>query len=545
MWLAFFTCWAGAVNAWTSIDVGQQAESIPPCGPACVYTVLRMNGRHVGIAQLQATFREVDPKLDWQVASLWHLREALARFGVNWEAREFRDHEFSSLSLPAILYFEPGQWPGVSMRHVGHFVVLAHLNGSTVTVADWQPSARSVIVELPRADLEQRWSGIALVDASHAATWGMPTACGIVVVLIVALFALRFVVKGKLRLRFPRVVVGAWIAMVTCGCDGDNSVTGSSTHPTLLFEEPSVNLGLRNSATPMTTQFKFRVWDESTVRIVGVATSCGCSSSESDIIGRDLQAASEAELSLVTRPRRGIGANSVFASVTTDPPSPAPLVIAVHYELPEQPQAAVSVVVVEGMPNLPAATSVEFVHRRRSADGALQIDRQKSQCTHFHIANIEMKSESGDVDPRSGDQLSIDRYQVQLQSTVPCEYGAKSGVLRLAWGNGEITEVPTLLRVARPVEPSFSNVFAGVLKPQQEWSVRVPCRRTVDGQAVVATVESPDPALQASFSNAENVLQLRGKAPATSGRFSERVILKFDAQNIPALEIPITGIVAP
>lgn len=532
-----------ATAAW-SLDVVR--EEIPPCGPACVYTVLRLTGRDASVDSVRAVFHDVDPSLDWRTASLWHVREALSASGVACTVRKYAKRDVELLGAPAILYFEPGRWIHGQSRGVGHFVVLLRTDRTTATVADWNAETSQVVVELPRTELQAAWSGHAVVMLDTKSSWPasiLPPALGAGIGMVLgAVGGLRSARRRKGGLCS---VSGFMLAtLLVSGCGGQSATSGEDEPPPLVFEEPSVDLGRRDRAESLTTRFKFKVGPENSVTIVAVETSCSCSTADNSVIRQTFAENSVGEISLVTRLQRGAGMQSVFATVLTDPESSTPLLLALHYRLGELPRPTASLLNVEGSHGAYAEAVVDFTHRRSAQAPPLAIIRAQCEATHFEITEIETTHGQSAADSMAAEAVVVDRFRFKLKTKEKCHYGGYHGILRVRWSEDEPSEIPTFLRADRPVEPALSHVFAGILVPGQEWAVSLPCRSTTSSATPLVKVETIGEGLHAQFSPDGETLQIRGTAPKSAGRFSGTVTLKYATPDIPELEIPVSGVVS-
>jgi hypothetical protein len=123
------------------------------CGPRCLYAMLRLSGKTVSLEQVSRAFGPCDGG-----CSLLELHDCASRFGMRTTVVRGGADSIGSLPLPAIVHVGEG-------RTMGHFLVLAEVDGSEYTVIDGTSGELAV----QQGEFLRHWSGYALIATNGPA----------------------------------------------------------------------------------------------------------------------------------------------------------------------------------------------------------------------------------------------------------------------------------------------------------------------------------------------------------------------------------------
>lgn len=515
---------------------------MPGCAETAAFSLMRSHGSDVSLSEVARHF-EQDPDFRPFAVSLYELRCVLGDLGFETQAVSSSPGKVTDLPCPCILYFRPGKWiRGSGTTKVGHFVTLLKINtdDQSALIADWAPFYASAETQVPLETLRRQWDGEAIVVA-ESTNGGMAAGALIAAILIGVgvFFQCRRSAHGKspsVRL-MGLLVLSASIA----GCDSDaESESPTGTDVSLSFEKPVVDLGLIDSASRV-VEFDFTVTGTHPVTIKSLDASCTCTAADTKIFDQPLQPGTRHTLAIKLSPTGAIGSpQTPTAQVVTDPPSPAPLLVAVSYRRSGAPVISHPEQVVRCQPGKRAKAQFRVTYHRAPDDP--QVLLVPSQCTldGFEFENCQTTTEIYDSQiPGHLEQVAIDTTTVHLRSKEKVlQYGTSRTRHALRFSDGETRSLLIDVVVRHPFAPALNRVYAGRLSPSQQWSLFVPVRYSGSPEAIRVShsVRVDDVRF------ADQQLVIKGRAPNHAGRFSGEVKVSFE-DGVPPVHIPVTGIV--
>ena len=527
----------------SATDEANLATPIPGCGVASTYSLLRCRGLDVTLQQVTERFQTANPTFESSAVSIADVRSALNSFGVQSSARRIQSSALTSLPTPCILFIRPGRWPrSPSGVRIGHFVTLVRFVDDRAVLLDWSGTSVEAAIHLPTAELAKHWDGEVILAEQPRRHWG---ALVVGVTLAVCLLGFRHFPRCR-RIQSTRRSppgMAALMVMVLCctGC-GKAVPTSTETTPTLVFDEPLWRAGRVPSGRMIERKFRFRVWDRSPIKISQVVTSCGCTNVSQDIVGKELLAGSDHELSVIVRPDTEGRTETQMIKILTEPASTVPLAVGVQYQRQDSPRLSVSKVVSRAAPGSIPEAQLTVTYRRGLTDSPVPLDRAKCASTHFEVVDVIAASEEVLLNPTSQDKVMVDSTTVKLRGRRSFPYGRYPGTLQLVFSDGSSQTVPTLIEIPHPCQPRLPRVFCGVLEPGESWTVSIPYVRDSSVAFEVASVRPSDESVQAK--HLPERFEVSGRAPLTVGRFALELVVTFHPDNIPPLKLPVTGVVA-
>lgn len=529
----------------SSVDSYRQ-EELPSCGVTAVYAVLADLGRAVTVDDVRARFRNADPDVDWNRMSALQIREVLAQYGLPAKTVRVGSQRIESLRLPAILFYGPGRWPQSTGTPAssGHFVVLLETSGDAATVIDWDGVGPQARFTLAVADLVAGWDGEAIVlDDPAGSTSTLLGASGLAAcALVMAFLWMNRQKRGRKSLSVSAsLFVGLSIPLGGFSCSNTAPVAATPDAPTLRIDEPSVHVGVVHDTHPIHRVFRFQVWEHSAVKIEDVISSCGCTTADKDLLGKELAPGSEHEIQLKVRVERDVGNQSVFAQIVTKPTSSSPLVIGIHYEFSGPPTLSVASLHATASPDTLAEATIQSTHTRAPSAPLIRPERGRCQGDLFDLVDVTSASETVTLNRYSGEKVAVDTHTFRLRARARLDYGRHEGAFGIVWSDGSIAELPTQIHVAFPITVSPARLFCGILAPGRAWEGWLTC--DCQSGLSVASVEGSESDTTASLADDGARIRVRVESPRSPGRFSREILVRASDARLPILRVPITGIV--
>ncbi len=301
-----------------------------------------------------------------------------------------------------------------------------------------------------------------------------------------------------------------------------------------------INLGL---TPPTRTELTFPfVVADSPVVIEGVEGSCGCTVADEELLGRELEPGSRHVLKVSLRPSGDASRTEIVTlNVKTSPPSAAPLVLALRYRVRTPPVVSSRLLRVDAQPGERPGANFRVTFHRAPDDPQVLLSRSASNWGSFRVDAIDTTTEvERSTLPGDRSRLAIDTTSVQLLMPAPLEIGEHRNRLTLAFSDGSQQPLAVVVSVRHPYRVVIRQPFVGSLGPGENWSMAIPVRVS-NNNIRVSSVRCDMAGVHADAG--EEKLTISGTAPATKGRFTGKLVLEFSLQEIPALEVPFSGIV--
>lgn len=138
-------------------DRSRAQESLPSCGVACCFVLLRLHGLPVTLPEVKNQFAsETEDFENLSAAELVRALKGLGLESTGWKCELERP---STWPTPAILHFPPEKVRAIGPRN-GHFVVLVAVRGEVADVVDASMGVRRTV---PVSDLARMWPGNMIV----------------------------------------------------------------------------------------------------------------------------------------------------------------------------------------------------------------------------------------------------------------------------------------------------------------------------------------------------------------------------------------------
>jgi hypothetical protein len=313
--------------------------------------------------------------------------------------------------------------------------------------------------------------------------------------------------------------------------------------PAVVFEQPSVQRGRIRGGREYQQEFCFRVWDRGPITIDKVETCCGTSLASEELLGKPMQPGTKNCFTMRFRSREELGTRSLLAKVQTTPPSPAPLIIAIHYETLATPRPLVQQLVAEAWSTESAEAVLETVHWRKPTEATVNLIREKFESAHFELRDVKRSSEIAISDAYTGEKAVKDTTRIVLQAKHTFPPGQHWGNVVLRWDDGTEFSVPTILRIRTPISPANERLFTGFLTPGQEWKFSLPLRFQMETATEIASIHSSNPYIKATLGVDRRSIDVRVTAPNAVGRFEGEIVLRFRPESFPDCTIPVSGLV--
>ena len=515
-------------------------QRLPACGIMATYSLLRVCDRSPTVSDVVQRFEAKCPGVDAYRLSLRDVRQVLDSFEVATVAVDLNPANLRRRTEPAILYFGAGRWPRNPSNTTGHFVLFVGRNGNDAIVLDWTGNHVDPTLLVPIEELIAAWDGAAIIERAASGHSAAPVAVAMGLMIV----GLWLLVPGIASVVRRRTSVPMCMIMVLSltggGCGTPAPTTGSA--PCLVFDQPVAQLGRIRQKNTASNEFIFRVWDQGPVKIATITTSCGCTSASDALVGQTLMAGSQHFIEVEVR-RDLIGQPlTQLIRITTEPVSTEPLTLAVRYEFVPGPQPTVAELRLEALPKQLPVGEVVVIHRRAVTDAPVLLDRAASLSSEFEIVEPIRSTEVVTTNVKSHEELAVDTNRISLRGRVPTGDSTRRSVLRLVWSDGTTNELPVVVSQRMPLTLELTHVYAGILKPGTSWRQVVACRTAPDMVVPVKSVQSSDERVVARIDN-KGRLEITGTAPATPGRFRAEIVIHFSSEAIPALRLPVSGIV--
>ena len=508
-------------------------KPLPACGVMSGYSLLHCYGvnKHLTPIQVEEVFREtVGPDTDLRNLSISSLRRGLEALSLKTEAVRIENCRLRSLNPPCILYFRPGSGVGDIRWENGHYLTLVKFARDQAVIVDWTDWTSSPSRHLPISELEKEWSGEAVVYPGSLSgrnywKWGFILTGALVIFLAVR--------------RQRKHIVTMLVLLAAFGCQ--RSEEPSVGEPTLEFEAPVAVLGEVPAGKIISHEFRFRVRDRA-VAISAIHTSCSCTTATTDLIGRTLNPGEEHVLPVRIRPQTESFSTTQTLKIETSPPSGAPLALAVQYRIESGPEPNTKQVVATASPGMIPEAVLHIVDRRHPDKPVVQLDRKKSTATDFRFESAETSTQIAQINKNRPEKVAVDTTIVRLRATKRWPVGEHDGILDLWFSDGTGKKVRTLIRVPSPFQPSLDRIFCGILKPGQQWSAVVKCRRVSLPSSVEVDVTASRTGTFVELTD-DDIIRISGHAPDSAGRFSETITITVAKDDVAPQQIPVTGIV--
>jgi hypothetical protein len=494
---------------------GAPTSSDPRCGSRCLYVALRALEFDVpNLAELETRLGGVPPG----GFSLAQLEQA---------ARSYGAQTLGVKTSADNLTKRVGRFCCIAHLNGSHFVLLADIDGDTVSVAD--PPG---LTELPIDTLMSQWSGVALLvsrdpleaeeSLGGSGTLAMLlTGLGCVVLALGVALAIRSARQGRRMTRVAAAGGFLLLSLVHVGCapeidkpDGPMLLVLGAQHRDLGDLPVSLN-------QPHVETSEIENVGSRTAEILKLEASCACSS-------------------------------VVIDRTIIDPGVRATVRMRLSLKSPGEKSASVEVWTV-GAPATPTRVSLRWnVHRPVEVDppaldfGALQpgsraakviriLRRPSSPADACRIVSIEihppddLRVTSWETD--SWDPLA-ESLQVELEGSERGKEGAASVRLLLDDPELPIIEIPVSWHVPKLVEVAPSSVFLGSLQPGTVVQRSALLEADGLGPEDVLGVAFADPNVPLPFTVralSENVVlvQFSITAPNESGRWRRRLSIEL------------------
>ncbi len=522
---------------------------IPGCAVASTYSLLRLQGRDVSMRNVNETFESTLSRFDRFAVSIADVRRVLSEYDVSSEAIRTEPGGIARLPQPCILYFRPSRWPRGGAPKVGHFVTLVSAEPEAVLL-DWNGQSVDTEIHVPLDQLAQHWDGEAIICSERRGTaWQVRGGVGLMVCGVAIFLGLRFRSRKSERhgdaerasVRGFSVLLLPGLLLFT-GCERSDVEKQLDLTPTLAFEKPTVDVGVVSGTRMIEHAFAFRVWDREPVTITGFVTSCGCTTANNELIGRELTPGSEHAIEVHVRPdSEGVKATQLIR-VTTVPETAAPLNVVLQYRREAPPQISERTILASVAPGVRPRAEFSITHRRLPGAKPVKIDRSRCSGSDFRVEAISWDSEMHTINPTRGVRVAVDTTRVKLCGSKTYSYGDHPGVLTIAFDDGSSQALESLVHVPHPFAPQQARIFCGLLRPGEHWSRTIRCKRSDDVSFEIESIKTVGAGLRASIT-ADHRLEVSGLTPRIAGRFAQEILISFAPKTIPELRIPVSGIV--
>ena len=531
-WMVLLACSTPAVSA--------APERLPACGIMSAYSLLRACDHHPTVADVVERFEAECPGGDAYSLSMRDVGRVLDTFGIATVAVKIQPADLRRRNRPAILYFGAGRWPRNPSNANGHFVLFVGRNGNEAIVLDWRSNHADPTLLIPIEEFIAAWDGEAIIERTGVDYFRVPVATALGL-MVVGLWLLAPGIGSAVRRRTSVPTCLIALLLLTGGGCGKSAPTVGGV-PCLVFDQHVAQLGRIRQRNTASHEFTFRVWDRGPVKIAKISTSCGCTSASDSLVGQTLLAGSQHSVAVQVR-RDVIGQPlTQLIRISTEPASAEPLTVAVRYEFVPGPQPTIAELRLETAPKQLPVGEVVVIHRRAVMDAPVMLDRAASRSAEFEIGEAVRSTEVVTTNVHNHDELAVDTNRIALRGRLPAGDAPRRSMVQLVWSDGTTNELPILVRQRLPLTPQLSHVYAGVLKPGMPWRQVVPCRSASDAAVPVRSVQSSDERVVARMDDKGNI-EITGTAPATPGRFRAEITIHFSSDAMPALRLPVSGIV--
>jgi hypothetical protein len=516
-------------------------ESLPGCGEFASWSMLRLTGQSVPLSEIRSRFLQYDANFDESRVSVAAVRQVLGSFGLSTDAVHYRMSKIAEGDMPMIMYFTPSRFPGLP-PDIGHFMTATGVRGDALSVLDWSKPASTPNTEYPISFFESTWDGDAIICRRNEAK--VSTIAWLVFAVMSSLFWIiqrrnSRGVKSSMMTKPPLTCLALCLLGSFSGCMGSKPIDAEAK-ATLSFIQPVANLGRVDSKELIHTAFEFNVPNGSSpVRIVDIKTACGCTTLDSDILNTDLPSGTNHSLELAIRPVGNAAQSQVVtAEVITVPLSPRPIVLAIRYRPVSRIQVSVSELWFESIPGVSQDREFTVTYHRSEGDPAVRLKPEKCDW-----GDLKLTSQSYDQTEISdgGVRLVTDETKIKLRLPAARDVGEKSSRIRLGFDRIEPVYVPVVVRVELPVKVVLDRLFLGKLKPSADFQGVLPWK-SWSPEFGISRIESAE-GMEAQLS--DRLIQVRGTAPASSGRFTETIRIHCYPETLPVIEVPVSGIVEP
>lgn len=523
----------------------ETASEMPDCGVGCIYGALKECGRETSLREIEQRLFELDPDTDLSKLSLAQIRRAVESFGL--QARSVRvDLRYpEAIPTPAILYIDRDELGNVAP--IGHVVLVRATTREGATISDLQVFGRTVSV--PRDLLVKVSDGRAVLVSEKPIRLPIPWVplTGGLLLLVSLVGLVLFSRRGRTRKQasscaglFFLAAIGA--GAILPGCGGADDVT----YP-VDFTEPEVDQGTFRhgvDGTSVLCEFPFVVSASSEVVIEAVESTCGCTSTEEEVIGERLAPGSQHKIALRLETRNRAGLIEAGARVLTVPSSVKPIVVSFQVLVIQPPKICPAHPIVS-LPLGGALPEVAlYANRLRDSEGEpLELDAEQSDWGPFVLKDASSVSKVlGRISPTT-EEIN-DHLTLTLGLPKALGIGNHDFRITLAWKDGTAgTEVPVTVHVAHPVSLGMERFFFGKVKAGEEHRVQLLIKPVAARCQGSMSAECDLDFLQAHVDEGNERLSLALKTPDRPGRFDGTVALQLPREDVPPLKLEVSGIV--
>ena len=230
----------------------------------------------------------------------------------------------------------------------------------------------------------------------------------------------------------------------------------------------------------------------------------------------------------------------------TEPPSPNPISVEISAFVAESPQIVQSLPIrVSSL--LGDRASVEFAaeYYRGKTSSALSWCEPESQLQGFEARRFDTGTQ--DYGSRGNMKRSAHRDLLQWTLLAPADMtiGEHSFELQLQLGtlDSEPLQVPVIVNVLHPIQPSLERIFFGFVEIGEEKTIDLAVEKLSPGDYSRLQVTSDCPAVLAEKQEDQKLIRLRLSPSLPAGRFTGNVSLSLPDTKVPELLIPFSGIV--
>lgn len=512
---------------------------VPACGVMAAYSLLQCFGvnKEMSPAEVEDAFkRSLVGGANLAQLSMADLRRGLESLSLPTEAVRIKDRQLTALTPPCILYFQPGSGVGDVRWENGHYLTLVKFAQDRAIIVDWVDWTVSPSRHLPISELQEEWTGEAVVyprsfSARSYFRW---------VLIAAGLVLLTLAIRS--RWRSMRSGVALTLLTSVFGCNQAEPPVALQPS-TLSFVQPVAILGEVSATKVLRHDFKFQTWALGPVTISAIHTSCACTTSTTNLIGRSLDPETEYSLPIQIRPQKENSSTTQTIRIETSPPSSSPLALAVQYRVESGPEPNTKLLIATSAHDAIPEVTLHIVDRRSPGSPVVRVNQSNSSATHFRLKKVERSTQVMRLNQHRPEEVAVDTTAVLLTGQKQWPVGEHQGIVSLQFSDGSSKTVRTLIRVPSPFQPELNRVFCGFLKPGQTWSAAIKCRRFDLPESVRVSVAASNENTVAQLSSGD-IIRLSGRAPVSAGRFAETITITVADETIPPVEIPISGIVS-
>lgn len=514
-------------------------KPVPACGVMAAYSLLQCYGvnKEMTPVEVEDAFRKnLAAETDLGQLSMADLRRGLDALSLPTEAVRIKDRQLTALKPPCILYFQPGSGVGDIRWENGHYLTLVKFVQDRAIIVDWVDWTASPSRHLPVSELQEEWTGEAVIYPGALATRSYRDG----VLIAVGLFLVTMAIRSRRKSSATGVTL-MFVAIMS-GCNRDEPPLADQPS-TLSFAQPVAILGEVPAGEMISHDFGFQTWDRGPVTISAIHTSCACTTSTTDLIGRRLDAETQYSLPIRIRPQNENLSTTQTIRIETSPPSASPLALAVQYRVESGPEPSTSQLVATTAHDAVPEATLYIVDRRSPDSPVVHLDMAKSTATDFRLQQPSLSTQVSQINQHRQQKVAVDTTTVKLTGRKRWPVGEHHGLAHLQFSDGSTRTVRTLIKVPSPFQPGLDRVFCGFLKPGQTWSTAIRCRRFNLPDSVRVSVTASNDSTVAQLSS-DDIVHVSGRAPDSAGRFAESITITVPDQDIPPVRIPISGIVS-